>query len=103
MAQTFPKGSDDYNKVMQTALIVYPESKEAAINLANVALRQDDLLKAETLLDRAGDSGEAENARAILYMKQDRYADAEAALSRAKAKGMNVSLNQEILRSIKKK
>jgi tetratricopeptide (TPR) repeat protein len=103
VAQTFPKGSDDYNKVMQTALIVYPESKEAAINLANVALRQDDLLKAETLLDRAGDSGEAENARAILYMKQDRYADAEAALSRAKAKGMNVSLNQEILRSIKKK
>lgn len=103
VAQTFPKGSDDYNKVMQTALIVYPESKEAAINLANVALRQDDLLKAETLLDRAGDSGEAENARAILYMKQDRYADAEAALSRAKAKGMNVSLNQEILRNIKKK
>ena len=103
VANTFEKGSDEYNKVMQTAVNLYPENKEAAINLANVALRQDDLLKAETLLDRAGDSGEAENARAILYMKQDRYADAEAALSRAKAKGMNVSLNQEILRNIKKK
>ena len=102
VAQTYPKGSAEYNKVMQTALNVYPESKEAAINLANIALRQDDLLKAETLLEHAGDSGEAENARAILYIQQKRYADAEAALKRAQAKGMNVSANMQILESLKK-
>ena len=102
VAQTYPKGSAEYNKVMQTALNVYPDSKEAAINLANIALRQDDLLKAETLLEHAGDSGEAENARAILYIQQKRYADAEAALKRAQAKGMNVSANMQILESLKK-
>ena len=103
VANTFEKGSDEYNKVMQTAVNLYPENKEAAINLANIALRQNDTLKAETLLEHAGDSAEAENARAILYMQQGKLADAEAALKRAQAKGMDVSLNQEILRSIKKK
>lgn len=102
VAQTYPKGSAEYNKVMQTALNVYPESTEAAVNLANIALRQDDLLKAETLLERAGDSAEAENARAILYLQQKRYDDAEAALRRAQAKGMNVSANMQILEGLKK-
>lgn len=102
VANTFEKGSDEYNKVMQTAVNLYPENKEAAINLANIALRQNDTLKAETLLEHAGDSAEAENARAILYMQQGKLADAEAALKRAQAKGMNVSENMQILESLKK-
>lgn len=102
VAQTFPKGGAEYNKVMQTALNIYPESPVAAINLANVALRQNDTLKAETLLEHAGDSGEAENARAILYIQQRRYADAEAALQRAQAKGMDVKANLQILQNMKK-
>ncbi|MBQ9231619.1 MAG: DUF3868 domain-containing protein [Prevotella sp.] len=102
VAQTYPRGSAEYNKVMQTALNVYPESTEAAINLANIALRQEDTLKAETLLEHAGDSAEAENARAILYIQQKRYDDAEAALRRAEAKGMDISANMQILESLKK-
>ena len=102
VAQTFPKGGAEYNKVMQTAVNLYPENKEAAINLANVALRQNDTLKAETLLEHAGDSAEAENARAILYMQQKRYADAEAALQRAQDKGMDVKANLQTLQNMKK-
>lgn len=101
VANTFEKGSDEYNKVMQTAVNLYPENKEAAINLANIALRQNDTLKAETLLEHAGDSAEAENARAILYMQQGKLADAEAALKRAQAKGMNVSENMQTLQEMK--
>jgi len=97
VANTFQKGSDDYNKVIQTAYNVYPESPEAAINLANIALRQNDVLKAETLLEHAGSSAEAENARAILYMKQERWLDAEYALRRAEAAGMDVNANRNTL------
>ena len=101
VANTFEKGSENYNKAMQTAVNLYPENKEAAINLANIALRQNDTLKAETLLEHAGDSAEAENARAILYMQQKRYADAEAALQRAQAKGMDVKANLQTLQEMR--
>ena len=101
VANTFEKGSDEYNRAMQTAVNLYPESSEVATTLANIALRQDDLLKAETLLSRAGDSAEAENARAILYMKQQRWEDAESALQRAAAKGMDVSENLQTLNEMR--
>jgi hypothetical protein len=97
VAQTFPKGGDEYNKVMQTAANIYPDSPEAAINLANVALRQNDLLKAETLLEHAGTSAEAENARAILYMKKKEWLEAEYALRRAETAGMDVKVNRGVL------
>ncbi|MBR4919788.1 MAG: DUF3868 domain-containing protein [Prevotella sp.] len=100
VANTFEPNSEDYNRVMQTAANIYPESPVAAINLANIALRQNDLLKAETLLEHAGDSAEAENARAILYMKQQRWAEAEVALSRAEAGGMDVSENRKTLQQM---
>mgnify|MGYP002623946661 CR=1 FL=1 len=102
VAQTYTPGTAEYNKVMQTALNIYPDSTEAAINLANVALRQNDTLKAETLLEHAGDGVEAENARAVLYMQQKRYAEAEEALRRAEAKGMDISDNLRILQNLKK-
>ena len=101
VANTFQLGSDDYNRAIQTAVNLYPESAEAAVNLANIALRQNDVLKAETLLRHGGDSAAAENARAILYMKQGRLADAEAALRRAQAKGMDVTGNLQTLQEMK--
>lgn len=101
VANTFEYGSDEYNRVMQTAVNLYPDNAEAAINLANIALQQNDLLKAETLLEHAGDSAEADNARAILYMKQGKWAEAQTALDSAKEKGLDVSDNQRILDEIK--
>lgn len=101
VANTFEYGSDDYNRVIQTTVNFYPENAEAAINLSNIALRQNDLLKAETLLEYAGDSAEADNARAILYMKQGKWKDAEAALLRAQAKGMDVTDNLQTLQEMK--
>ena len=101
VANTYEKGSDEYNRVMQTAVNLYPDNGEAAINLANIALQQGDVLKAETLLQHAGTSAEAENARAILYMQQGKLADAEAALQRAQKKGMDVSANLQTLQEMK--
>ena len=98
VANTFEYGSDDYCRVLQTAINIYPDTAAMVINLANVALRQDDILKAETLLERAGNSPEADYARAILYMKQRRWAEAEEALTRAANNGMDVQENLNTLK-----
>ena len=101
VANTFPAYSDDYNRALQMAVNIYPESEVAMINLANVALERGDLLKAETLLQRAGTSAEAENARAVLHILQKDYDAAEAALTRAAALGLDVTKNREAIRQLK--
>ena len=101
IATSYDQDSDEYIRALQIAHSLYPENDAITISLSNVALRQDDLQKAETMLERAGDSAEAENARAILYMKQHRLAEAEAALISAKNKGMDVTSNLEALEEMK--
>lgn len=101
VAQTMQPYSPEYNKVMQTSVNVYPDSQEALINLANVAIRQKDLLKAESLLEHAGDSGEAQNARAVIAIIQKRYTDAERLLNDAARKGLDVSKNLEALKQLR--
>jgi tetratricopeptide (TPR) repeat protein len=90
----------EYNKVMQTAVNLYPDAPEALVNLANVAIRQKDLLKAESLLERAGESAEAQNARAVIAIIQKRYADAEQLLNAAARKGLDVSKNLEAIKQL---
>lgn len=97
VAQTMEPNSHDYNKVMQQAVNVYPDAPEALVNLANVAIRQRDLLKAESLLERAGDSAEALNTRAVIAIIQQRYDDANTLLQQAAAKGLDVSKNMEAI------
>lgn len=101
IANTYSKETNEYVRAIQIAHSLYPDSTAVTINLTNIALRQDDLQRAETLLKRAGDSAEAENARAILYMKQRRYAEAEEALKRAQKKGLDVTENLRTLQEIK--
>ena len=101
VAHTFEPGSYDYNRAMQQAVNIYPDAPEALVNLANIAIRQKDLLKAESLLERAGDSGEAQNARAVVAIIQKRYADAERLLNSATQKGLDVSKNREAIKILK--
>ena len=102
VAHTMQPGSQEYNKVMQQAVNIYPDDPVANLNLANIAIRQKDLLKAETLLDRAGDSAEALNTRAVVAILQERYADAEQLLNKAQQKGLDVSRNREAIRILTK-
>mgnify|MGYP002624669200 CR=1 FL=1 len=98
VAQTFPAFSDDYNRAMQMALNYYPDDEAANVNLANVAIQQHDLLKAETLLQQAGSSAAAENARAVLCILREQYDDAARHLDHAQQQGLDVSRNREALR-----
>ena len=102
VAQTMEPGSAEYNKVLQTAVNIYPDDPAANLNLANVAIRQKDLLKAETLLERAGDSAEALNARAVVAIIQQRYADAERLLQQAQQKGLDVTKNMDAIKALTK-
>jgi tetratricopeptide (TPR) repeat protein len=97
VAHTMQPGSPEYNKVLQTAVNVYPDDPVANLNLANVAIRQKDLQKAASLLEKAGESGEAYQSRAVLAILQERYADAAALLDKAEQKGVNVSKNREAI------
>ena len=102
VAQTMEPNSPEYNKVLQQAVNIYPDDPVANLNLANVAIRQKDLLKAETLLEHAGNSAEALNARAVLAILQQRYADAERLLNQAAQLGLDVTKNREAIRTLTK-
>lgn len=101
VANTYEQYSPEYNQVIQTAVNIYPDAPEALINLANVAMHQKDLLKAESLLQRAGDSAEAEHARGILAILQGKYADAEALLRKAAQKGADVTKDLEAIKQLR--
>jgi len=100
VAQTMEKGSEEYNKVLQTAVNVYPDDPVANLNLANVAIRQKDLLKAETLLSKAGDSAEALQTRAVLAILQEKYDEAGRLLDQAAQKGLDVTKNREAIEKL---
>ena len=100
VANTYEPYSDEYNQVVQKTLNIYPDSTVALINLANVALHQGDKLKAETLLKDAGESAEALNARAVLYILQKRYDEASLMLDRAEKLGIDVSRNREVIQKM---
>jgi len=102
VAQTLEPYGNEYNKVMQTAVNIYPDAPDALVNLANVAIRQHDLLKAESLLERAGDSGEALNARAVIAIIQERYADAESLLQQASRKDLDPTKRSALSLGIEK-
>ena len=63
--------SDEYNRCMQTALNYYPDDEAVNLNLANVALSQHDLLKAETLLEQVPEDCDeyAEAYRLLKFLK----------------------------------
>lgn len=102
VAQTMEPNSPEYNKVLQQAVNIYPDDPVANLNLANVAIRQKDLLKAETLLEHAGNSAEAQNARAVVAILQQRYADAEALLQKAAQLELDVTKNREAIKTLTK-
>ncbi len=101
LANTYPRYSDEYNKVMQTAVVFYPEEPEANLNLANVAMHQKDLLKAETLLEHAGKSAEADNARCALAILKGHFDEAEKWLKSAADKGFDVRKNREAIEKLR--
>ena len=101
VAQTFEPFSSEYNTVMQTALNYYPQDEAANVNLANVAIQQRDLMKAETLLKNAGNGAAAENARAVVCIVRGQYDEATRHLDNAQRQGLDVSRNRQAIQKLR--
>ncbi len=70
VAKLYKEGSDDFNRVINTALSYYPDNETANLNAACAALKTGDLDRAAVLLEKAGDSPQAANARGAVAAKR---------------------------------
>lgn len=87
-AQTCEAGSDEFNEIMEVAVRMYPTSPVANLNAACTRLNMGDTEGAKPYLEKAGDSGEAIHARAVLALLEGRTADAKTLFEQAAAQGV---------------
>ena len=92
VANLYPVGSDDYNRVLETAAAVYPDDPVANVNIAAVALRAGELARAEVYLAHAGNSAEALNARGVLQLLKGNVDEARRLFQEAGSKEANDNL-----------
>lgn len=90
-ASTLEPGSDAFNDVFETAARIYPNDPDANINAANAAMNRGDYSAAARYLAMAGNSADADYARAVLATLTEQYDDARSYLSSALAKGFRAS------------
>ena len=76
-------GSPLFNEVFETAARVYPDDPAANLNAANAAIAARSYFNAAAYLAKAGNSPEAEYARAVLAALTGDYAKSAADLDRA--------------------
>ena len=76
VARLYPEGSDEFNRVIEIALKHYPDDPTANLNAAAALIARGEYDAARPLLDKAGDSPEADNLRGILATRQGHYDEA---------------------------
>jgi len=88
LASTYPKGSTEYNDVFDLAARLFPDSPEANINAAAVALTRGDTERAHKYLERFSTLPQASCNMGILYLLEGNREKAEVYLALAKAGGV---------------
>ena len=76
VAQTYEPGSDEFNEVFQTAVVLYPDDPTANLNAACAEIERGDYAAASKYLAKAGDTPYAAHARGVIAMKQGDDAEA---------------------------
>lgn len=102
-ANSLEPGSDEYNEVFETAVRMFPGDETANLNAANTAMQRADYAAAQRYLDKAGNSAEANYARAVLATLQRNYTAANQYLNTALGQGLQIdptelSEIQEVIR-----
>lgn len=101
IAQTYPPGSPEYNKVFMTAALLNPDHPVANHNAACISLLQGDTRLARTYLEKAEANPQKTLLQGILHLLVGEYAEAEELLRQAEAAGVpQASENLKILREI---
>ncbi|WP_319504054.1 DUF3868 domain-containing protein [Bacteroides graminisolvens] len=101
VAQSYPKGSNEYNDAFDLAARLFPDSPEAAINAAAVALSKRDAVKARAYMGKHATLPIAYNNMGILYLLEGNRDKAEVYLQMAAAAG--VPQAKEALELLRKK
>lgn len=95
VARLYEEGSEEFNQVFEIALRVYKDDPVANTNAAVAAIKSGNYQKAEELLQKAGDSQEAENARGVVAAhKNDMNAAAEHFQKASRLHEAKVNLEQ---------
>ncbi len=90
IALTYDKGSKEWNDIILIAVENYPQSPEARVNAANVAMANGDYSKAAQYLQGLPTNmPEAMNSRGILAMSQGNYTEALNLFQQAQRAGVN--------------
>lgn len=88
VADSYPKGSMEYNDVLDLAARLFPDSPEANINAAAVALTKGETAKARRYLERFATLPMAYNNMGILCWQEGNRDKAEVYLTMAAAAGV---------------
>jgi outer membrane protein OmpA-like peptidoglycan-associated protein len=103
VALTYEKGSKEWNEIMIIAVETYPQSPEARVNAANVAMANGNYAQAAAYLQGLpADMPEAMNSRGILAMSEGDYSKAMALFQQAEKAGVseaayNISLLKQLM------
>ena len=89
-AASLEPGSDEYNEVFETAVRMYPTDETANLNAANTAMQRGDYAAAQRYLEKAGNTAEANYARAVLNTLQRNYTEANKYLNTALGQGLQI-------------
>lgn len=88
VANSYPKGSEEYNNVFDTAVKMFPEDKLANLNAAIAAIERGDKVRAEKYLKKAGTGTEVDNTRGCLAVLNEDYEAAKQYFQKAVAGGL---------------
>lgn len=83
VANSYPKGSEEYNNVFDTAARMFPEDKLANLNAALAAIDRGDKVSAEKYLKKAGSGAEVDNAYGCLAVLNEDYDTAKQYFQKA--------------------
>ncbi len=89
LAHSYTPGSDEYNRVFDTAVRVYPNDPVSNLNAAAVAVNKGDFLGAERFLARCADRPEAAYIRGVAMANQGKFSEAKAWLINADKAGID--------------
>ena len=106
VANTYPKGSDDFIKVFDIAVRMYPDDEVANLNAAAVALSKKDLPDARKYLDKSNkQTAEYANNNGIYYLLSGNQAQAIVEFTKAAQNGNEAARHNlgEIEKAIKTK
>ena len=94
VANTYPKGSQEFIDVFETAVRMYPKDEIASINAAMAALSRNDLVSAERYLKMVNahkQLPEYSNAMGVLMLLKGDYEHAEEYLKAAAEAGLEAA------------